>query len=355
MRCNTGHLTKTPELPGFREGPVSSPIQGVPVGVIGWQDIEIGPGPDRLSNSMPHPNWSNIAVMGAGAIGCYFGGMLARGGAKVTLIARRKHVEAINTSGLLLQSLDFQDRVPVTATDDAAAVGNAALILFCVKSTDTDDAAQQMAPHVAADAVILSLQNGVDNTERIQRHVKNRVIPVLVYAAAQMSAPGHVQHTGGGYLVMGPSPESGEITALFASAQVPVRISETIEADLWTKLLLNCAYNAVSALGAAPYSRMVAMAEIREVMRDVVNEVLQVARAKGIGLPENIIEATFKLAEAMPQTISSTAQDIQNGKRTEIGHLNGFVVREAEALGIPAPVNRTLNALIKLREQSRAD
>jgi 2-dehydropantoate 2-reductase len=140
--------------------------------------------------------------------------------------------------------------------------------------------------------------------------------------------------------------------ALFTDANVPIKVSDDIDAELWTKLLMNCAYNAVSALGRSAYGRMVAMPEVRAVMVDAVNEVVAVATAKGIRLPANITETAIKLAEAMPQTMSSTAQDIGKGRRTEIDHLNGYVVRQGEALGIATPVNRTLNALTKLLEQS---
>jgi 2-dehydropantoate 2-reductase len=122
---------------------------------------------------------------------------------------------------------------------------------------------------------------------------------------------------------------------------------------LWTKLVMNCAYNAICALSGARYGQMVAMPEIRALMHEIVDEVLRVAHAKGVRLPENIFEAVIKLADAMPQTMSSTAQDILKGKRTEIDHLNGFIVRQGEALGIPTPANRTLNALMKLLEETK--
>jgi 2-dehydropantoate 2-reductase len=147
----------------------------------------------------------------------------------------------------------------------------------------------------------------------------------------------------------------GEIAELFTAAGVPIKVSDSIEVDLWTKLVMNCAYNAICALSGAPYGRMVAMPEIRDVMRDTVMEVVAVARAKGVHLPDTIVEAVFKLADAMPQTMSSTAQDLAKGKRTEIDHLNGYVVKQGETLGVPTPVNRTLNALMKLLEQTKAE
>ena len=302
---------------------------------------------------------SKIAVVGAGAIGCYFGGMLARAGHDVTLIGRAPHVDAINKNGLLFESLGRQECITVAATDRIAGVADARLVLFCVKSPDTDGAAQAMAPHLAPEAVLLSLQNGVDNVERIRAHTQSPVLPVLVYAAAQMPAPGFVQHTGGGSLVIGQTSEHRsdqslprEIAAIFASVGVPVKISDDIEAELWSKLVMNCAYNAISALAEAPYAQMVAMPEVRRVMLDAIAEATRVAEAKGVRLPRDIADAALKLAEVMPVTVSSTAQDIRKGKRTEIDHLNGAVVRHGEALGIATPVNRTLNALIKLREQS---
>jgi 2-dehydropantoate 2-reductase len=306
----------------------------------------------------------HIAVVGAGAIGCYFGGMLARAGAPVTLIGRKLHVGAIKQCGLLLQTLDCEERIAVTATEDIAAVRHAELVLFCVKSPDTDAAAAAMAPHLAADAVILSLQNGVDNVERIRSQVKNVVIPALVYAAAYMAGPGCVKHTGGGSLVIGllsgyrDDARSGhkllaDIAALFERAGVPVKVSDTIEADLWTKLVMNCAYNAISALGGARYSQMVAMPEVRDLMREAAKEVMQVARAKGIHLPDSVLDETIKLADSMPQTISSTAQDILKGRRTEIDHLNGYVAHKGQVLGVPAPVNRILATLVKLVEQAK--
>jgi 2-dehydropantoate 2-reductase len=311
---------------------------------------------------MTNDPWSPVAVVGAGALGCYFGGVLARAGASVTLIGRRAHVEAITRDGLGFESLGRQEFIPVAASENIAAVAGARLILFCVKSNDTDEAAHAMAEYLAPDAVVLSLQNGVNNVERIRLHLKQQVIPALVYAAAQMSGPGRVRHTGGGDLVIGPlggpgdgttAPSVKALATFLTGAGIPVRVSDHIEVELWSKLVLNCAYNAISALCGAQYGTMVANPEIRAVMLAAVDEVVRVAAAKGIRLPEDMADTTIRLAEVMPVTISSTAQDIRNGKRTEIDHLNGYVMREGEALGIATPVNRTLNALTKLLEQSK--
>src|ERR1051325_155746 len=155
---------------------------------------------------MTKPIGSDIAVVGAGALGSYFGGVLARAGHKVTLIGRKSHVEAINRNGLQLLANDREERISISATDDVSAVRGAGLVLFCVKSADTETAAAAMAPHLAADAVVLSLQNGVDNPERIGRRVRNQVIPVLVYTGANTPAPGTVQRPGGNGIVIGQLP-----------------------------------------------------------------------------------------------------------------------------------------------------
>ena len=313
--------------------------------------------------------WSPVAVMGAGALGCYFGAVLARAGNPVTLIGRPAHVAAIRRDGLRFESRGSEERIAIGAREDAAGVAGARLVLFCVKSSDTD-AAAAIAPYLAPDAVVLSLQNGVNNVERIRaqmknNHMQNDVFPALVYAAAQMTGPGAVRHTGGGSLIVGRLKEFArpdgadvrllaDIAAFLVAAGIPVTISDHVEAELWTKLVMNCAYNAISALTGARYGEMVAVAEIRDVMREAVHEVVAVAAAKNIALPATIVEAAIKLADGMPTTISSTAQDMRLGKRTEIDHLNGYVVRQGEALGIATPVNRTLDALVKLMERGKA-
>ena len=312
---------------------------------------------------MTGPSLQNVAVMGAGAVGCYFGAVLARAGAAVRLIGRSALVDAVTRDGLHFDGVDFQGRVPLSATADPAGVAGAGLVLFCVKSADTETAAQAMAPHLAPGAVVLDLQNGVDNFERIRAHVKNAVVPAVVYVGAEMPAPGVLRHNGRGDLVIGeagPRTSSGaliaDLAAWLSGAKVPTRVSDNIEGELWWKLTLNCAYNAVSALGHSRYGPMMAMPQIRQVMSDAVHEIVALAEAKGvrIAMPDPV-EAVLRFGIAMPTTISSTAQDLQRGRPTEIDYLNGYVVRECDALGLPAPVNRTLYALVKLKEQGKKE
>jgi len=149
-----------------------------------------------------------VAVMGAGAVGCYFGGMLARAGHEVVLIARPQHVEAIARDGLRMETKTFDEHVRLAASADPGAVQGANLVLFSVKSTDTESAGAQIRPHLPADALVLCLQNGVDNVERIRSAAKIAAIPAVVYVAVAMSAPGRIRHSGRGDLIIGNLPSS---------------------------------------------------------------------------------------------------------------------------------------------------
>ncbi|BAO29948.1 ketopantoate reductase family protein [Sulfuritalea hydrogenivorans] len=291
-----------------------------------------------------------IAVMGAGAVGCYYGGMLARAGHEVVLIGRPQHVEAVRRAGLFLDTQTFQAHVPMQAATDASGTKDAKLVLCCVKSTDTETAAAEMAPHLEPDAVVWSLQNGVDNAERLQARLGREVIPAVVYVATEMAGPGHVKHHGRGELVIGPAATSQALARMFADAGVPVQISDNVAGALWAKLIVNCAYNALSAITQLPYGRLVQGDGVERLMRDAVQECLAVAQDAGISVPGDMWEAVQRIALTMPGQLSSTAQDLARRKPSEIDHLNGYVVRKGEALAIATPVNRTLHTLVKLLE-----
>ncbi len=291
--------------------------------------------------------------MGAGAVGCYYGAMLGRAGHKVTLIGRPQHVQAVQRSGLRLQSEAFDEQVAVQASTQPDAVRGAQVVLFSVKSTDTEAAGTALAPHVERNTAILTLQNGVDNAERLATTLGREVIPAVVYVAVEMAGPGHVRHHGRGELVIGPSESSKAIVAAFAAAGVPVEISGNVAGTLWAKLIVNCAYNALSAITQLPYGRLVANDGVPEVMRDVVDECLAVAKACGVKIPGDLHETVRRIAQTMPGQYSSTAQDLARQKKTEIEHLNGFVVRKGEALGVRTPVNRVLLALVKALETAK--
>jgi 2-dehydropantoate 2-reductase len=292
-----------------------------------------------------------VAVMGAGAVGCYYGGMLARGGHEVVLIGRPQHVEAIERHGLRLQTLSFDEHISVAASTNANAVQGAQLVLFCVKSTDTESAAREIKPWLDPNVLVLSLQNGVENADTVRNLIPQEVAAAVVYAAAEMAGPGHVRHHGRGELLIEPSRASEEGARVLIAAGVPTDISDNVRGALWTKLIINCVYNALSAITQLPYSRLVQGEGVTQVMRDIVDECLAVAKADGVSIAGDVNAAVRKIAETMPQQYSSTAQDLSRGKCTEIDHLNGLIVRRGEALGVPTPSNRLLHALVKLIER----
>ena len=300
--------------------------------------------------------WPKIAVVGAGAVGGYFGGLLAHAGAPVVMIGRPAFVEAVKKHGLFLDTLHFQESVRVEASTELSAARGAEIVLFCVKTTDNAATARALAPLLAPGAVVLSFQNGVDNVEQIRAAAAIDALPTVVYVAASVPEPGRVKHVGRGDLVFGPqSTKTERVAALFSRANVPCRISDNIDGELWTKLIWNCALNAVSALGHAKYGQIAASADARKVVETVVNEVLAVARAANIhppGLedPKVAIAGAMKIATQMAEALSSTAQDMNRGKRTEIDSLNGYISRRGAELGVSMPVNHTLYALVKLAE-----
>ena len=291
-----------------------------------------------------------IAVMGAGAVGCYYGGMLARAGHEVTLVGRPAHTEAMQAKGLLLDTQTFCEHVPVQACTGPEGVQGADWVLFCVKSTDTESAGQGMLPYLADRTLVFSLQNGVDNATRLAQVLGRPVVPAVVYVATEMAGPGHVKHHGRGELVFGPFRGSDTVLATLAQAGVPAQVSDNVVGALWAKLILNCAYNAMSAISRLPYGQLVQGQGVQDVMRDVVNECLAVAQADGVQIPGDTWAAVERIAQTMPSQYSSTAQDLMRGKPSEIDHLNGYVLRRGQALGVATPANRVLHTLVRLLE-----
>jgi 2-dehydropantoate 2-reductase len=294
-----------------------------------------------------------VAVMGAGAVGCYYGGMLARAGHRVTLIGRSQHMTAVEAHGLRMQTLTFDEQVSLFARTDPAAVTDAELVLLSVKSSGTESAGEQIRANLKPGAMVLCLQNGVDNAERLRAVLPDvQVAAAVVYVATEMASPGHLRHHGRGELVIEPSMRSAEVAQALVAAGVPTEISDNVRGALWAKLILNCAYNALSAVGRIVYSELVQRPGVTEIMRDVIAECRAVAAADGVTIPGDVELAVRRIAETMPAQYSSTAQDLMRGKPSEIDFLNGYVVRRGDALGVPTPANRVLWTAVKLMEKS---
>lgn len=291
-----------------------------------------------------------ISVMGAGAVGCYYGGMLARAGHEVVMIARPEHAQAMQRNGLLLETQSFKEHVTVQASTDPASVQGSNAVLFCVKSTDTEIAGAAIQPHLQSDTVVLSLQNGVDNAQRLYGLLTRPVIPAVVYVATEMAGPGHVRHHGRGELLLGPWPGSTAFVSMLTQAGIPTQVSNNVTGALWDKLIINCAVNALSAIPQMAYGQLIQGPGVEQVMRDVMQECLLVAQAAGVVLTADPWAAVQRIVDTMPTQRSSTAQDLARGKRSEIDHLNGYVVQLGHTLGVPTPANRVLHTLVKLLE-----
>src|SRR5213075_2193151 len=302
--------------------------------------------------------WPRIAVVGAGAVGGYFGGMFVRAGAPVVIIRRKHFADAVNSKALVLDRSEGQERIAIKATVNMSGLRDCSLILLCVKANDTSATATHMARFVRPDTTVVCLQNGVDNADQVRAVANVVTVPAVVYVAVSVPEFGRVKHLARGDLIIGPlSERTTEVANVFNRAAISCRISENIEGELWVKLLCNCALNAISALGHARYGQIVQSGDAKQLMQDVVDEVLAVARAAGVVLPgvddrESGMAAAMKIATQMADAFSSTAQDLNRGRPTEIDALNGYISRRGEELGIPVPVNHALFTLVKLAEQT---
>ena len=224
-----------------------------------------------------------VAVIGAGAVGCYYGGLLLKAGHDVTFIGRQAHVDAINAHGLLLDTSTFKGHLPAKAATDADALAPPDLVLVCVKSADTEQAGRSLAGRLRPETSVLSLQNGVDNAPRLAAVTGHAVIPVVVYVGSEMAGPGHVRHHGGGDLAIGASAASEALAQTLQAAGIRTTISDDIDVTLWSKLIINCAFNALSAVADISYGPMLEVEGTRDVVTRAVQEaVIRCARLRRV-------------------------------------------------------------------------
>lgn len=296
-----------------------------------------------------------FAVYGAGAVGCYFGAMLARAGYDVVLIGRARHVSAISQRGLRFQTHTSDETVLVRATTDASAAMSADAVFVCTKSAGTAEAARTLRRILPPRSLVVSLQNGIDNAHLLRTQLEQPVIAAAVYVAAEMAGDGHLLHHGRGDLVIEDSAEAGSIAKALRHAGIPVLQSSDVTVALWRKLTLNCAYNAISAIVMQPLGAMLRRDLLRYTMKDVVAECFAIAAAEGVTFEEDVADFVEQIERTIPAgQLSSTAQDLAKGKASEIDYLNGTIMRLGIERGIPTPVNRTLYTLVKMAEAQRA-
>jgi 2-dehydropantoate 2-reductase len=308
----------------------------------------------------------SVLVAGAGALGSVIGGLLARAGSPVTLLGRPAHMAAIRARGLDVEGLFGAHHVHglTCATDVCELAGPYATVLLTVKAWDTATMATAVAPHLAADGVLVCLQNGLGNIERAAAAVGDaRVLGGRVIFGAALPRPGLVRVTvfADPVLIGSPDPTDRRRVAAAArlasrldAAGVPARATDAIVADLWGKVLYNAALNPLGALLGLPYGALPEDADTRALMDAVIDEAFAVAVADGVRLAWASAAAyreTFygRLVPSTAAHRSSMLQDLERGRPTEIEAINGHVVARGAALGMPTPVNATLARLIRAR------
>ncbi len=306
-----------------------------------------------------------IGIVGAGAMGGLFGGMLTRAGQDVWLIDKHKQrAEKINKEGLIIEASEAiesreseQETIRIKATTDPQEVGPCHLVILFVKAYDTEEATGNSLPLTGKRTVWLTLQNGLGNIERMSEIVgKGNVVGGITYQGATVLEAGRIRHAGSGKTVMGEidgreSERIRSISDVFSQAGIETEISDNIEGVLWGKLLVNAVINPLTAIIRERNGRLLESPLLKETMKLIAEEAARVPLKKGIRLPyERVFEKVEQSCYASRDNISSMLQDILRKKRTEVDFINGAIVSEAEKIGIPTPLNRALWNLVKFLE-----
>jgi 2-dehydropantoate 2-reductase len=286
-----------------------------------------------------------IVVMGSGGTGGFFGAKLARAGEDVTFVARGAHLAALRANGMRIKSAtDGEWTVRAPAVERLDGQPPADLVLFCVKSFDTEEAAALIRPVVGPDTGVLSIQNGVDNEEKLARVLgAGHVLGGAVRVFATIEAPGVIAHTFGGHLAFGEMDgrETARAQALLAAcrkASIPVELVGDVTRTLWDKYVFLTTHAGMTALTRCSAGVLRAIPEVREVYRRIATEIIAVGRSAGVKLDDAMVEQGFTFLDAVaPNAFSSLHYDLTHGKRLELEALHGHVVRLAERHHVPAP------------------
>ena len=299
-----------------------------------------------------------IAVIGTGAVGGYFGAKLAEAGHELVFLARGKHLEALQAAGLRILSPNGDLHIQkADFLASAAQAGVVDVILFCVKSYDTQSAAESLGPLLSAHTTILSLQNGIDNPEKIAAVWRDHaVFPGVVYLGAEICSPGVIRHSNGGKVVFGAadgqrSQSAMQIERLLSEAGIPCQLSSNIHEVQWSKLLWNAAFCAISCLARADVKQIVDSAPLTCLATDCMVEVQSAAELRGVILPRALFDQTLAFSRGLGAFKPSMLQDLEAGKRLEYEAFNGLIVRVLRASGKAAPINQAFQSLLQQLER----
>jgi 2-dehydropantoate 2-reductase len=307
-----------------------------------------------------------IVVFGAGGVGAFYGGLLARAGQDVHFVARGAQLAALRRSGLHISSLALGeiDVPPLRASDRAAEIGRADLVLVAVKAHQTAGVLDDVAALVGEKTLIAALQNGVESDEILAaRFGAERIVGAVVYVGATLERPGFVRHVAAGTLVIGDSGGVGnerleQVRAALAATGLPVRVTPDIERQRWHKLAWNASFNAISALTLRSSQDLLATPPARELLLAVMREVVAVANARGVALGEADVEQLVAATEKSAAIRTSMLVDRERGRQLETDALVGVVVRKGKEAGVPTPNASVLYALLSAvaaREHATAE
>ncbi len=302
-----------------------------------------------------------IGIIGAGAMGSLYGGKLAQAGAEVLLYdISRTHVETVNSSGLSIEELDGKTTVVrLKATVVPADLADADVLLIFVKSSATAAAARQFAALAKARAIAVTLQNGLGN-EQILREAfgAERTAAGVTSQGATFLGPGRVRHAGTGptHLCMSDNAKLAPLVEALSKAGFETHLEKSIDSLVWSKLVINVGINALTALTGLPNGRLLDFPQTRALMGDLVAEAVRVAKARGVPLSyTEPLAMVYTVAEKTGRNRSSMLQDFDRRRPSEIDFINGAIVREAESLGLEAPVNRTVTRLVQALDALHAE
>jgi 2-dehydropantoate 2-reductase len=297
-----------------------------------------------------------IAIIGAGALGSLFGGLLVRSGEEVHLFdpIAKEHIAAINAAGLVIEEAGEMIRVAVRATTSIEEVGQAELVALFVKAPQTEAAIRGALPAIGPSTLVLSLQNGLGLEELMEKYLpKSRLLRGVTAQGSTLLGPGRVRHAGRGPTWLGPLGQVGRerlegIVRAFNRARIETYLELDIARLVWKKLLINAGINALTAIFGVPNGKLVEDPELNAIMRGALAEAVEVARAQGLEfrLPEVVAEVE-EVCRLTAANLSSMLQDVRRGSETEIDYINGAVVRLGEERGLPTPLNRLLVRLVK--------
>lgn len=287
-----------------------------------------------------------IMIMGTGGVGGYYGGLLALQGNDVTFIARGAHLSAIRQEGLRIKSVHGDFTVfPANAAQDPAQAGETGLILFCVKTYDTDEAAQAIRPAVGPQTAVMSLQNGIDAADRIGKMIgTEHVIGGVTWLSSAVEAPGVIKQVSQFRRIVLGEPAGGmserirKIVELLMKTGIAVEATDDIRKVLWTKLAFIASVSSVGSLTRLPLGDYRSVPETRSLLLNIMKEVVSVARAQGVRLDEDVVPRWLEFIDsAAPHIKPSMQLDIEAGHRTELDAMIGVIGRKGRELGIPTP------------------